>query len=181
MSHSKAGRSGPDALKPFCVTFASKNEGSSSKPRRVCSKKCDVVIAININTCLSWALFILSPSIQIQAFTERKSLRLMLMLWFYSKQLHSGFFMRFSLRPATNNNLRVDIRLTISVSDTGPKLVTKMLVWISVTFSVKRGDTDGNVEGRTQVELYQIQTITFRHNAVKWRNGFPSRFHCKVC
>ncbi len=27
--------------------------------------------------------------------------------------------------------------LTISVSDTGPKLVTKMLVFISVTFSVK--------------------------------------------
>lgn len=28
--------------------------------------------------------------------------------------------------------------ITISVSETGPKLVTKMLVWISVTFSVRR-------------------------------------------
>lgn len=39
--------------------------------------------------------------------------------------------------------------LTISVSDTGPKLVTKMFVLISVTFSVQRErETERELERR---------------------------------
>ena len=49
------------------------------------------------------------------------------------------FMLQLTLSHAAENVVSFSLKkvLTISVSDTGPKLVTKMLVLISVTFSVK--------------------------------------------
>lgn len=44
----------------------------------------------------------------------------------------------------------IPFKLTISVSDTGPKLVTNMLVLISVTFSVGRGEMKESERGEKQ-------------------------------
>lgn len=50
-------------------------------------------------------------------------------------------------------------KLTISVSDTGPKLVTNMLVLISVTFSVGRGEMKGAKEAKNSLDLQMFALI----------------------
>lgn len=48
--------------------------------------------------------------------------------------------------------------LTISVSDTGPKLVTKMFVLISVTFSVEREQMETGFGGQRETLKRQLFT-----------------------